>query len=370
MISDKLYLSNCYNFLQVDSPDVKLWSEVYHFIGKNTSLVDRSGVVKMPFNLIPYPDFEVPKDHKGFSKTYEQCCDERVKELVAKSDQLGVPIYLLYSGGIDSTTVLVSFMKALTPDELKSRLVVLLNQDSINENPNFYYNYVRKLCRISSSDRLTSLFDGKKIIVGGEHNDQLFGSDLVGKLIRTDSSFDFKWPYNRENISKCFKIFGATSDVAIDHWITLVDQTAKEHHVELDTVFHFFWWLNFVFKWQSVFCRMLLRVDSSLRTNINTDFVQQYYHHFFSSKDFQRWSMANTDLKIKNTWYTYKFTAKDLIYEFNKDADYRDNKLKVGSLYRLFLQKDTPVALTDNFEYIYNIDVGKYYQPNNSFILR
>ena len=40
----------------------------------------------------------------------------------------------------------------------------------------------------------------------------------------------------------------------------------------------------------------------------------------------------NKDKKHKGTWLSYKYELKDFIYKFTKDADYRDNKVKVKSL--------------------------------------
>ena len=44
--------------------------------------------------------------------------------------------------------------------------------------------------------------------------------------------------------------------------------------------------------------------------------------------------MCNHDLKIRDTWESYKWIAKDYIFEFTGDADYRDNKLKKDSYWQ------------------------------------
>ena len=90
-------------------------------------------------------------------------------------------------------------------------------------------------------------------------------------------------------------------------------------------------------------------------------------HHFYSPACFQRWSTENPDLKIKETWASYKFTAKNLLHDFNKDDDCRDHKLKKGSLSRLFLQRDTAVGLNSDFLFLGSLDRNGLYQQNNSF---
>ena len=52
---------------------------------------------------------------------------------------------------------------------------------------------------------------------------------------------------------------------------------------------------------------------------------------FYGSPDIQRWSIANHDLKHKGSWKTYKWPSKEFIYNYNKDATYRDHKVKEKS---------------------------------------
>ena len=77
--------------------------------------------------------------------------------------------------------------------------------------------------------------------------------------------------------------------------------------------------------------------------------------------------MLNPHLKIKNSWDTYKFHVKDLIFNFTKDPVYKNEKLKKGSLWKLFISKDTPIAITSNYEYLYKLDKTALYNPVNTF---
>ena len=143
--------------------------------------------------------------------------------------------------------------------------------------------------------------------------------------------------------------------------------SAETSPCQIKTSFDLFWWLNFNFKWQSVFFRILLRVNKDERKNINLEFINNYFHHFYSGVNFQKWSMTHPHLKIKDSWLSYKFYVKDLIYQFTQDGIYREQKVKWGSLYKLFIAKNTPVGLTTNFEYLDVIDKDYFYNPNNSF---
>jgi hypothetical protein len=78
--------------------------------------------------------------------------------------------------------------------------------------------------------------------------------------------------------------------------------------------------------------------------------------------------MLNHDLKIKNDWKSYKWEAKRLIYEFNKDEFYYNNKFKIGSLIRIIGQRKTAEGLSSNYEFLDKLDASEFYIPNNSFV--
>jgi len=364
----KFYIARTTDFLDNSSKDRAIWSEFYEngIIVTGVSLVDRMQKIEFPYGFKLYDGFELPTDLSNFDLTYAQVCDKRASELLKQSDETGLPIYVMYSGGIDSTTVLVAFLRQREYSKLKDQLIILLNSDSIDENPNFYYNHIRGKFKIESSEHISYVFDGRGIIVGGEHNDQVFGTDIVGKLLNIFTMEDIKKSYKTE-LFKTFLIKKGMSEEAADYWFRLMVWHAEQAPCEIKSTFDLFWWLNFSFKWQTVWFRLLLRIDARYHKNLNQAWLDKHYKHFFTSTDFQKWSMLNPDKKIHDTWTSYKFTAKDYIYDYTKDAFYRDNKDKRGSLYRLFIHKNTPIAIDDNWNYFYKIDKEQYYQPTNSF---
>src|SRR5205814_5240866 len=125
------------------SPDARCWAQIYKLIAPNVVLVDRADeTVCTPFRFSLYEKFRLPTVLPDFRTTYEECCMRRAEELLALQDRVQVPIALFYSGGIDSTLVLVCLAKALG-SQLKERVTVYLSVDSIGENPNFYDSFIR-----------------------------------------------------------------------------------------------------------------------------------------------------------------------------------------------------------------------------------
>lgn len=361
-----LYIANAGSLLNYDAPEVRNWASIYNLIALNVSLVDRANVVDVPFNFKIYPPFEYANIRAAASLSYEECCDRRARELLSLQESCGLPLVLLYSGGIDSTLVLISFAKVLTPAQLRERVHVYMSNDSILENPRFYYEFVRKNCTIRASEDFTRVLDGRHIMVGGEHNDQLFGSDIIGKIAQRSPFADVHKPYTRDFLVGFFVEKGLTPEAA-HHWFEILEAHIRKMEAPVESVFEFFWWLNFIFKWQSVYFRILLRVNKAQRGLIDQAFCDRCYHHFYSPAYFQKWSLNHPHLKIKDSWASYKFTAKDLIYEFNKDEDYRKHKIKIGSLSRLFLQKDTAAGLGADFQFLDTLQGPDLYNPNNSF---
>jgi hypothetical protein len=365
-----LYIAGSRTLKEYPGQDVERWYSISKVIGPNLSLVDRTGCIDMPFNFEIWPEFKMPTlSNVNFNMTYEDCCNERARYILDKSKILNKPITILYSGGIDSTLVLISFMKNLDQKDWRNNIIVALSPDSIVENPNFYYRHIRNNFNIISSDNIGSLLDNTSIIVGGEHNDQLFGSDIIGNIYREYDFDKIHHPYSREFITKWFVNEEMPYEYA-NVWFDLLDKQIKtKAECEVKSNYQFFWWYNFCFKWQNVFFRMLTVVDDNKKHLITQDFVNNSYYHFYSSKSFQLWSMSNSDKKIMENWDSYKIESKKVIYDYNKDLDYFENKVKIGSLYKLFSQRDRVSAIDTNLNFIglKHLDPSKYYNKDNSF---
>ncbi len=366
--SKQLYLGSVSDLKSTATQDLALWSCFYdRIVSHNVPLVDRSQRVTMPYAFKLWPAFAMPTDITG-ALTYAECCEARASDLLNLSRTLNKPIVFFYSGGIDSTIVAISFLRAASSSELRDRVTVAMSPDSIAENPSFYYQHVRPNFRLTSSEYFGQLFATDSIIVGGEHNDQLFGSDIVGKIETAYGFARVLEPYTQGLLRDWFLRNGMTPAQAT-FWFDLLVDHAEASPCEIKTSFDLLWWLNFNFKWQSVFFRMLLRVGPEYQQGITEAWTQQQFHHFFSDTRFQVWSMANPQLKIKDSWASYKYHAKEMIYDYTRDWIYKTDKLKRGSLYKLFLSRRTPVGLTSDFEFLYSLDPQSLRVEANTFRL-
>jgi len=365
-----LYSARCQTLIRHPGKDIENWASINKVIGVSIGLVDRAGAIEMPFSFKTYPSFKMPSlVGRDFILSYEECCDERAQYIIEKSKLANKPITVLYSGGIDSTLVLISLMKNMDPSDYREKIRVAMSTDSIVENPQFYYKHIRGKFNILSSDNIGSLLDGKTIVVGGEHNDQLFGSDIIGHLYRETDFSKIRNNYSREFITPWFVKKGMSEHHA-NYWYDILDYNIKNKApCDVTTNYQFFWWYNFCFKWQNVHFRILTLIDKNMRSLITEEFVNDNFLHFYSSESFQLWSMLNSDKKMLENWKSYKIESKKVIFDFNKDKDYFDNKVKIGSLYKLFIQRDTAEGIDTDFKIIDEgtLDPAEFYNPNNSF---
>jgi hypothetical protein len=273
------------------------WQLVCYNYGAN--ILDRTNTIDFGFKyktLTQIPEFVT------FSESFEQVCDARAISLIALAESRNCNINLMWSGGIDSTVALVSLLRT----GMKSRIRVILSKASIGEYPKFYKDIIQtelpKQHYVVDSPKL--LLDSRDINLTGEIGDQIFGSAAIFKAFKKEKVFD---PYQ--------------SYVSTE-FLSRVSEQIKKCPIELNTTFDFLWWFNFSMKYQNVQFRLYPSVQLPFGT----------ITHFFDTDEFQLWSLNNPDKKIKTTIQSYKYIAKDYIYSYHQDDNYRDNKLKVGSL--------------------------------------
>jgi len=344
-------------------PGVEKFLHYFKLYNQDVIPVDRTNTLKTPINLLNL--FPLPK-LVPYKKKYEDICNDRAKELLKKSTKLSAPIYVLYSGGIDSTLVLVSLIKNSNSVE-REKINVLISQASITENPNFYENHILGKLNCLPSTSLRYILGTKNMLVTGEHNDQIFGSDIIADFIREFGEAAGDKKYDREKVLSFFNKRVPEPKLNL-FYVNLFEELCSKSPVEIKTNFQFFWWINFALKWQNVSMRILMFTREKNITGINQEYIDKYLNHFYSTEDFQLWSMNNLDKKWKGTWKTYKWPCKEIIYNFTGDSEYRDNKIKYGSLGSVIVGTHAMRYIEEGFRLTDTINTAEYFNPNNSFL--
>lgn len=284
------------------------------------------------------------------SLSWEECCAERALSLLKLGKQR---YYLSFSGGIDSTTALVAMLKYWPASEIE-KIFVVMTETSILENQNFFDKYVSKLNIVhAQAQNASRLLHDDSVFLSGELGDQLFGSDILHEACEY---------FGEDCLHKDYKQFtpkliaerglGAKQGGAIFERISPI---VEECPFPIRTMHDFFWWYNFTQKWQYVKFRHMELYDWDLSKRYGSHVL-----HFFDSIEFQKWSLQNHDLKIRKDWESYKFTAKEFIYEFTKHKPDLNLK-KVQSLKRTYMLSRLRVGITAQFKPLYNLDDLKPY---------
>lgn len=296
-----------------DRYDINLISDHRKVIGSNNSMFyDRTETITSPIKIKNV--FPIPKVNFDFNLTYQEICDITAKEIASKNKK----IRIMWSGGIDSTLIVVSFLKLGLQDQLE----IALSLESIAENYNFYKNHILGKIKIIASTNIKELFSQDSILIGGEFNDQLLGSNLLPLFSKYYEAKDLFSKFDR---NKLVKVFSSKfdNDKSIHKWIEIYLKTTKSSPVPIENNLDFHWWINFCCKWQGIYYRLASYTDMIVDI--------ENYQHFFQNELFQQWALLNHNQQFSE-WKNYKKICKDLIFEYDKDKDYLENKIKTESL--------------------------------------
>ena len=239
---------------------------------------------------------------------------------------------ILWSGGIDSTALLVS----LILNDKDFNYKIICRESSIKEYPLFYEKWVSKMNHEIRTDKTSIFFNDifkDSLVITGYCGDCLVCNYDVVK----DTSIELNEPWQ-----KVMKLVTREKDLVYD----IIEQHIKHGPVPIKTTNDLYLWLNFLFDWQEDTYKVTMRLDDPKKT-VN-------HVPYYNTEDFQSWALYNfEDITIK-TWdniKTHKKHFKDYIYNFTKDDVYKINKQKIISFPLGFQESPyTHDLLYDNYE--------------------
>lgn len=249
--------------------------------------------------------------------------DETAQNIIQKVN--GGKIIVCWSGGVDSTAVVVSFLRNL-PINGQKQLIVLGNEHSVLENKSFYHLLKNNNVSLILSDTLVEDLKEEECtaITSGWCADQLFGSDI--HLI--DPSF-----YNKSPIEAIPAIWqkkfprSSISKESAEILFSIYKEYGKHLGLEIEQFCEMAWLHNFGVKWTFISNFMDFKLFQSSNENKAIP--------FFTNLDFQRWSISNFEnIRKKNVFYEpgyYKRALKQYIYDFDNDGNYYSMKGKKNS---------------------------------------
>ena len=281
-------------------------------------LIDRTKAIDFYDGRLDFPNAtSVPKMANPLST--EECIEDSVFQLCELADKHsgGVlsnkKIYVLWSGGIDSSTALLGIWRYARHLFNQSRVIVLHTESSTNESP-FIYKWMLEnniqAEQVSSvieflkgqsqaPDSITN--DNNNIYVTGELGDQIMGNFYnMGAFPLLNDEVNF--------LSKdVFSFLNPIEDKERkDSWYEFSRLIYDNRKTDIETVFDLLSWANFTCKYEHPKYRLWLSTGRKKPT-----------YNFFDTYEFQNWAMNNNwREKCNGNWWTqYKMPWKKFIYD-------------------------------------------------------
>ena len=308
---------------------------------------DRTCTVRQPWRLYQDRSWIMPTGHLSL----DQCFKTRVSELMSTNQKLN----LMWSGGIDSTAMLVGFLNHC--DNL-SQIRIICSTASMKENPFFYLllekNQLIEIVDFGGDTYLHQNFDGLFISADG-------ADDITASL---DWSFIEEVGY--DGLQKSWKdlFFNKTNSVEFVNFCESYFQHAGR---DIISVLDARWWFYTACKIQ----KFPRRQAGLLQEH------QPFAIGFFDCYEFEHYTFYNIDQIIPNKDYSsYKQFLKDYIYKYDQNNDYYTQKQKENSkqttLYKnkkmilqssqyLMILSDGTRIRTDNLPFLSELEYRKKY---------
>jgi hypothetical protein len=323
-------------------------------------LMPRHGVNNLPFSnhAVESLKIQIPGDLERFNKSWSEITDDRsydIKKYIAITDK---KLVVQWSGGIDSTCVLVAILRNFSKSE-REQITVACNWGSVCENPKFYYDHVLPNFQVVDINQFTQDYKKKfnqYIVINGMPADVLLqsvgGLDLGAHFV--DPHF-LKQPWKQMTdtlISYCSTSFECEQ---LGQWYyKKLSENIQSTSFPIETCFDFLWWGGFNYHWASqiLFEWFANYADGSISWNDH----RKSFISWYETDDYQRWSILNNnEEKYGVTLGDFKKAPKRYIYDYDHNEWYFKYKIKMGSAGRN--QQNASVlkafAVTDNFEILY-----------------
>ena len=261
---------------------------------------DRTEKTKMPYQYAVRP-WTLPV---GKPENFEYCLNTRVTEILT----LNQKINLFWSGGIDSTAMVIAFIKQ---GKFLDQLRIIHTIISRKENPFFFlllqqYPQIEVL-EVGGDYYMENTLDGVFLHAGAM-------DDFLASI---DESFWNALDVLKGNYSWRDYFFNKTKNI---EFINQCEEFFSRSNRPIDTIIEARWWFYLICKLSNFQRPALLQDPNEVAIS------------FFDSKIFEDYLYYNTDKIIPGKQYSsYKKFIKDYILEFDHNQYYNQNKCKENS---------------------------------------
>ena len=326
------------------------WLNLVSFSSWPSNQQSRVHKLKTPWNMAstvsPIPT--ITNNELNFGFVMDEIGTRECQKIVSNNK---IPL-MCWSGGIDSTSILVSILKNATQEFLQ-RLIILMDNNSIRENMFFYSKYIKNKIHTQDINNffVTPENYNKIVILDGECGNQCMGwrtiqilsylekFEVLNSRYKTHSHLinnfftDFNVDYNINQFLKSQKIdpkhfshikkyFNNTENRIRE----LIDESLEYSPVPIETNYDYIWWANFNFKWDDVLLRKINIWTRNLTPEQSKYFWENSLCRFYQDDIMQMWSMNSKDIRREKTVTFSKYYTKKYIFDFDGNDLYFENK--------------------------------------------
>jgi hypothetical protein len=309
------------------------WISIFSLIPMALDIRARYGSFSTPWGAPIDPSF-VSRLPQFTNLNLNEIYDRRALEIFDVARQTNRNIVIQWSGGVDSTSMLVSFLKNLSRAD-QEIITVALSTNSLVENPNFYQKYISKKLKIINwlDVDVSNEFLDRNIILHGDPANCLYGpSGMMYSNLAKDGRHLEPWKQHKDSIIQSIdrQIPIYPGSVKIGKWyVDKVSSVIDELSFDgVNTVCDWWWWQYFNFKWYGSIIRPLAWCRKNYFKPISKENYKFFSHNtFYAAQEFQDWSYTNLYRLIgKNPSDSYKPEVKKYILDFDNDRIYHDKK--------------------------------------------
>jgi hypothetical protein len=312
-----------------------------HNFSKDSFLFDRTQSIPH-FLDIDYSYSPIPIN-PNFNLDFNTIVKNRCIELLSTGKQINVA----WSGGIDSTFVLLSLYHYCNdPEQIK----VYGTYNSIVESGDLFDRFIKNRMSYSIKVNTTTqnnFIEENCIYVTGSMSNQLFVPGLTYNKSR-DCILEFKNKFEETIHDKYNKDLARMADlcykdVLTDECLEFLSPSIINSPKPINTLQDLRWYILFNYKWYDVLTYSLIGLDSNKMNRI---------HAFFNTNEFQLWSIHNNDPVTKTGDYNdERWQLRESISEYIGDTYFSLTKKKFTSV--LSPTPDTWLYLLNDYTNVY-----------------
>lgn len=310
-------------------------------------------------SLLPMPDANIISTELDFTKVMDSILSEFCA-VVATTDRIP---YIRWSGGVDSTAIIVGLLRVATPDVLK-KIILLCDQDSIAENPYFYYKFIQPRLTVQDDTlfQIDSSNYNKILLVDGDCAEMIAGSTIAYTQVRLEDTAILNQPWR--SVQNLERLIQPDAPEQATFLISLIKESIDHSPMEIVTVYDFFWWYYFNYKINDSLMRSVAQYIRYLTPAESKEFFESSLHRFYVYKQMQEWSMISLPYRSEKNLLDSKYYFKKYIHDFDHNDYYFYNKHKHRSIPPLWatrLQTDSLFAIDQDWNK-YSVAVPQHRQ--------